>query len=102
MPRLITANEVSERAIFALIRNKGNVSLTAKELKIPAADLRKLMRTPKLAEILLEIQEQALDEAEDIIRKALRSENAAHRLMAAGYLLGNSPAAKRRGFRGSL
>jgi hypothetical protein len=99
--KLIARTELHERAIKALIRHHGRIADAAKEMKMPARELRRLANS-KLTETLLEIQEQALDEAEDIVRQALHSENTAHRLMAAGYLLGNSPAAKRRGFRGSL
>jgi hypothetical protein len=89
-----------EAARAALIEACGSVWAAARKMNIPTPELRRLVTShPKLIEAALELEEQALDEAEAIVRKALRSPVAAERLMAAGHLLRTSPAALRRGWR---
>ena len=69
----------------------------AKALGVPTHDLRLMTRAvPQLLEAALEAEEQALDEAEEVLREALRCDNMGRRIAAAGHILRNSPAAKRR------
>jgi hypothetical protein len=82
----------------ALMAACGSVSIAAKALKCQTVELRLVAIEPALVEAAIEAEEQALDEAEAVVRKALRSANAAERLLAAGHLLRTSPAASRRGW----
>jgi hypothetical protein len=82
-----------------LVRAGGNVSATAAALGVPTHDLRRMVSAvPQLIEAALEAEEQALDQAEEVIREALDSEDLSQRLAAAGHILRTSPAAKRRGW----
>jgi hypothetical protein len=82
-----------------LVRTGGNVSETARTLRVPVIDLRRLTRiAPSLIEAALEAEEQALDEAEAVLRQALKSADWSRKLAAAGHILRTSPAARRRGF----
>ena len=56
-----------------LIRASGNVSTTAKALKVPVRDLRLLVYAqPELLDAALEAEEQLLDEAQALLLKAIR------------------------------
>ena len=87
------------RARRMLLKKHGNISATAKKLGVPVHDLRLMaLAVPALSNAALEAEEQALDEAEAVIRRALKDNDAARRIAAAGHILRTSPAAKRRGF----
>ena len=86
-----------------LIKKHGNISATARKLGVPPHDLRlSVLAVPVLSNAALEVEEQALDEAEAVIRRALRESDASRRIAAAGHILRTSPAAKRRGFGRSI
>jgi hypothetical protein len=85
-----------------LIRRDCNVSAAAKALGVPVRDLRLLTRArPKLMEAAFEAVERLLDEAEAAMCEAIRNGDARQRIAAAGYLLRNTEAGRRRGFRNS-
>jgi hypothetical protein len=80
-----------------LIRSSGHVTKAAERLGVPAPDLRMLIRiVPRVMEAALEVEEQALDEAEAVVRRAMKSSDLGRRLEAAGYMLKTNPAAQRR------
>jgi hypothetical protein len=82
-----------------LIKKHGNITATARKLRVPPHDLRlAVLALPSLLQASLEAEEQALDEAEAVIRRALKDPDASRRIAAAGHILRTSPAAKRRGF----
>jgi hypothetical protein len=82
-----------------LIRRDCNVSAAAKSLGVPVHDLRLLTRArPKLMEAAFEAVERSLDEAEATMRDAMRNGDARQRVAAAGYLLRNTEAGRRRGW----
>ena len=86
-----------------LIKKHGNISATAKKLGVPTHDLRLMaLAVPALTNAALEVEEQALDEAEAVIRRALRESDVTRRIAAAGHILRTSPAARRRGFGRSI
>jgi hypothetical protein len=88
-----------ETVFRALVARNGNIGAAARALGVPAADLRALARAePRLIEAALEVEEQALDEAEATLRAALKSPLVSERLAAAGHIVRSSPAARRRGF----
>jgi hypothetical protein len=92
------ANLEVHKARRALIKNHGNVSAAAKELGVPIQDFRiAAVANPQLLAAALEVEAQALDEAEAVIRRALRESDASKRIAAAGVIL-RSAAGKRRGF----
>jgi DNA-binding NtrC family response regulator len=67
----------------ALVETCGNVSAAAKKLRAPPSDLRRLMRSSSLADVLYEQIEQTLDEALQVAFDGLKSPDPAHRQMAA-------------------
>jgi hypothetical protein len=82
-----------------LVRRDCNVSAAAKTLGVPVRDLRLLTRArPQLMDAAFEAVERSLDEAEAIVRKALENGDARQRIAAAGYLLRNTEAGRRRGW----
>ena len=81
-----------------LIKTHGNVTLTAKALDVPSADLRKLVWSSDLADTVYEAVEEVLDEAQQIVRDALSSDDKGHRLQAAKAILTQTTAGKRRGW----
>jgi hypothetical protein len=82
-----------------LIRAGANVSAAAKALGVPRHDLRLLtLAHPRLMDAALEAEELALDLAEAIVRDTLRGGDMRKRIKAAGFLLRNSAAGRRRGF----
>jgi hypothetical protein len=91
------------RARKLLIKKHGNITATARKLGVPIHDLRLMaLAVPMLSNAALEAEEQALDEAEAVIRRALKDSDASRRIAAAGHILRTSPAAKRRGFGRSI
>jgi hypothetical protein len=81
-----------------LVRHNCNIAKAARELGIPASDLRRLATWGPLAEAAVERVEQAIDEAEASLIAGLRSPEASVRIKSAGTLLAISPAARRRGW----
>jgi hypothetical protein len=67
-------------------------------LGVPASDLRRLVSWGPLAAAASEQVEQAIDEAEHVVRDGLRSPDMGKRLAAASFLLRQSEARRRRGF----
>ena len=87
-----------ETAGRELIRASGNVSTTAKALKVPVRDLRLLVYAqPELLDAALEAEEQLLDEAQALLLKAIRGGDMRRRIRAAGLFL--RATGRRRGFR---
>ena len=88
-----------EAAGRELIRTGGNVSAAAKALGVPALDLRLLTyAAPELIDAALEAEERVLDEAQAVVREAMRVGDMRRRVMAAGFFLRATAAARRRGF----
>jgi hypothetical protein len=57
-------------------------------LGLPSADLRQLVWSiPSLGDVIYQELEQAIDEAEQTVRDALRSDNLSKRLAAAAFIL---------------
>jgi hypothetical protein len=82
-----------------LIRSAGNVKVAAKALGVPIHDLRLLTYAqPSLIDAAYEAEEQALDEAEAVVREAMRVGDTRRRIKAAGFYLRASLAGRRRGF----
>jgi hypothetical protein len=75
------------------------VTATARALSVPKVDSRKLVcANPSLADAAYEQIEQMIDEAEGVLREALRSKDANLRRQAAAFLLSHSEAGRRRGW----
>jgi aryl carrier-like protein len=88
-----------KRARAALMRHKGSLIHAARALHIPTSQLRQAVRAdPTLIAAALEAHERALDQAEDIIREGLDSDDFKTRLASAAHLMRFSPAARRRGY----
>jgi outer membrane PBP1 activator LpoA protein len=86
-------------AARVLIKLEGDIPAAAKKLRVLATDLRVLARLePVLVEAQLEIEEQALDKAEQILFEALNAPDLPRRLEAAVTVLRNSAAGRRRGW----
>ena len=81
-----------------LIKTHGNVTLTAKTLGVPSADLRKLVWSTKLADTVYEAIEEVLDEAQGVVLDALEGDDKTHRLQAAKVLLTLTTNGRRRGW----
>jgi hypothetical protein len=72
----------------ALIETDASVRSAAKKLGVPAADLRRLIRSdPELMAVALERTERKLDKAEQIIRDGMESADPLKRLEAAALFL---------------
>ena len=82
----------------ALIRAEGNVTATAKALGVPPPDLRRLVYSTKLLETVYEAVEEMLDDAQQVLRDALRGADLTHKLQAAKTMLTQTTAGRRRGF----
>jgi hypothetical protein len=83
-----------------LIRTGGSVFKAAKALGVPARDLRLLVYArPELLDAALEAEEQALEEAQALLLKAIRGGDMRRRIRAAGLFLRATAAGRRRGFR---
>jgi hypothetical protein len=88
-----------EAVELELIRAGASVKKAAEALGVPRHDLRLLtLAHPRLMDAALEAEELALDEAEAIVRDTLRGDDMRKRIRAAGFLLRNSAAGRRRGF----
>jgi hypothetical protein len=81
-----------------LVKQRCNVAAAARGLGVPASDLRRLVSWGPLAAVANEQVEQAIDEAEAVLRAGLKSPDLMMRLKAASTLLKLSPAARRRGW----
>ena len=81
-----------------LVKRRCNVAAAARALGVPASDLRRLVSWGPLAAAASEQVEQAIDEAQAVLRDGLKSPDLAVRLKAASTLLALSPAARRRGW----
>ena len=81
-----------------LIRNHGNVTAAAKKLGVPIPDLRRLVWSTKLANSVYEAVEETLDEAQAVLREAMRGADLTHKLQAAKTMLTQTTAGRRRGF----
>jgi hypothetical protein len=81
-----------------LIRTRGNVTAAAKTLGVPAPDLRRVVWSSSLADTVYEQIEQTLDEAQQVLRDALKGDDKTARLMAAKTMLTQSEAGRRRGW----
>jgi hypothetical protein len=69
-------------------------------LGVPALDLRLLTyAVPELIDAALEAEEQALDQAEALLREAMRGGDMRWRIRAAGLFLRATATGRRRGFR---
>jgi hypothetical protein len=104
-PKIIPAScvHLDFRAIEAeLIKTCGNVSEAAKTLRVPSADLRRLVWSTPLADTVYEQLEETLDEAQQVIRTALRSDNKEHKLAAAKVMLTQTTEGRRRGWGAAL
>ena len=80
-----------------LVKHHCNIAAAARALGVPASDLRRLVSWGPLAAAASERVEQAIDDAEAVLRDGLRSPDLMMRLKAATALLKLSPAARRRG-----
>jgi hypothetical protein len=73
------------------------VSKAAKALGVHTRDLRQLVYArPELLDAALEAEECALDEAWAVVLAAMRTGNMRRRIRAAGFLLRNTKAGRRR------
>jgi hypothetical protein len=81
-----------------LVKHHCNVAKAAKELGIPASDLRRLVSWGPLAEAAAERVEQSIDDAQAALIAGLRSPDFTERLRSASTLLALSPAGRRRGW----
>jgi hypothetical protein len=81
-----------------LVKQYGNVTATARKLGVPPQDLRQLVWSSSLADTVYELIEQTLDEAQQVLRDALRGDDKARRLQAATVLLTQSEAGRKRGW----
>ena len=81
-----------------LIKTRGNVTAAAKALGVPSADLRRLVWSTKLAEVVGEAIEEVLDEAQQVLRDALDGADKTHKLAAAKVMLTQTTAGRRRGW----
>ena len=82
------------------MKHRCNIAGAARALGVPASDLRRLVSWGPLAAAASEKVEQAIDEAEAVLRDGLKSPDLTVRLKAASTLLGLSPAARLGAARG--
>jgi hypothetical protein len=88
-----------EAAGRELIRAGGNVSAAATALGVPTPDLRRLVYArPELLDAALEAEALVLDEAEALLREAMRVGDLRLRIRAAGLFLRATAPGRRRGF----
>src|ERR1700722_8622620 len=87
------------RAIAALVKHNCNATEAAKDLKVPASDLRRLMwDNPDMQDRAFEVVEARIDKAEQNIHEALHSEDSRRRDAASFFVVRNSGRARRRGW----
>jgi hypothetical protein len=85
--------------VEVLARHACNVTDAARDLGVPASDLRRLLWTnPKLQDEAFEVVEARLYVAEKNIAEALKSEDSRRRDAASFFVLRNTARAKRRGW----
>jgi hypothetical protein len=90
----VSCRELDLAAVEAeLVRHRCNIARAARALGVPASDLRRLVSWGPLAAAASEQVEQAIDDAEAVLRDGLRSPDLMVRLKAAKALLTLSPAA---------
>jgi hypothetical protein len=83
----------------ALVESMANTTEAARELGVPARDLRALLRaSAELMDQVFEVTEQKLDEAQSILYAGLRHEDMTVRLYSARFLLRYNSASLRRGW----
>jgi hypothetical protein len=87
-----------ERVKAELIKTRCNIAAAARELGVPSMDLRRLVTWSWLSEVAAEQAEQDLDEAEQVLRDALKGPDKAKALSAAAALLTQTPAGRARGW----
>jgi hypothetical protein len=68
-------------------RTAGNVTSAARALSAPSADLRELVWSRSLADTVYEMIEETIDEAQQILRGGLKSDEKPRRLEAATILM---------------
>ena len=82
-----------------LVKNCCNISKTAKELRIPIMDLRRLtLINPTLIDAAFEVAEKRLDKAEEILDEALNGDSPSARAAAAFFVLKNMERSRQRGW----
>jgi hypothetical protein len=85
--------------VEVLARHACNVTDAARDLGVPASDLRRLLwANPKLQDEAFEVVEARLDLAEKNIAEALNSDDSRRRDAASFFVVRNSVRAKRRGW----
>jgi hypothetical protein len=85
--------------VEVLARHACNVTDAARDLGVPASDLRRLLwANLKLQDAAFEVVEARLDSAEKNIAEALKSEDSRRRDAASFFVLRNTACAKRRGW----
>jgi hypothetical protein len=86
-------------AIEVLSRHAANVTEAARDLGVPASDLRRLLwATPSLQDAVFEAVQTRLDLAEKNIAESLRSGDNRERLAASMFTIKNSHRARKRGW----
>jgi hypothetical protein len=92
-----------DRILAALIACNVNVSEAAKRLRVPSADLRRLvLASPELLAAAFEKEERRLDKAEAILDRELNSDDPRYSAAAAFFVLRNAKRAVARGWRQPL
>ena len=85
--------------IEVLSRQAANVTEAARDLGVPASDLRRLLwASPSLQDAVFEAVESRLDLAEKNIAESLRSGDNRERLAASMFTIRNSHRARKRGW----
>jgi hypothetical protein len=86
--------------LAALVACNVNVSEAAKRLRVPSADLRRLvLASPDLMAAAFEKEERRLDKAEEILDRELNSDDPRYSAAAAMFVLRNAKRAVARGWR---
>jgi hypothetical protein len=89
-----------DHVVAALVACNVNVSVAAKKLHVPSADLRSLMAvSPELLALAAEKEERRLDKAEAILDRELNSDDPRYSAAAAFFVLRNAKRAVARGWR---
>jgi hypothetical protein len=86
-----------EAAGRELIRARGIVSRAANALGVDRRDFRQLVYAhPELLDAALEAEECVLDDAWEVVLATMRTGNMRRRIKAAGFVLRNTEAGRRR------
>jgi hypothetical protein len=89
-----------DRVLAVLIACNVNVTEAAKRLRVPSADLRRLvLASPDLMAAAFEKEERRLDKAEAILDRELNSDDPRYSAAAAFFVLRNAKRAVARGWR---